>query len=155
MKTWFIRSAVAFLGLSLLLFLVIQAVPYGRSHTNPPVRNEPPWDSQQTRQLAVRACYDCHSNETVWPWYSNIAPVSWLVQMDVDSGREELNFSQWGFSEQEADEAAETIIDGEMPPWFYTLTHPEARLSTEERRALIQGMTETFGGRSERRERGR
>ena len=60
------------------LFLAIQFVPYGRDHSNPPVIGEPTWNSPETRALAVRACFDCHSNETVWPWYSNIAPVSWL-----------------------------------------------------------------------------
>ena len=60
-------------------FLLIQLVPFGRDHTNPPVVQEPKWDSPATRELAKRACFDCHSNETVWPWYSNIAPVSWLV----------------------------------------------------------------------------
>ena len=60
-------------------FLLIQLVPFGRDHTNPPVVQEPNWDSPATRELAQRACFDCHSNETVWPWYSNIAPVSWLV----------------------------------------------------------------------------
>src|SRR5574340_945670 len=68
-------------------FLLIQLVPYGRNHTNPPVTGEPRWDSPQTRALAARACFDCHSNETKWRWYSNIAPISWLIQRDVDSGR--------------------------------------------------------------------
>jgi hypothetical protein len=71
--------------------IVIQVIPYGRDHTNPPVIEEPVWDSAQTRDLAVRACFDCHSNETVWPWYSNVAPLSWLVQSDVEEGRETLN----------------------------------------------------------------
>jgi hypothetical protein len=66
-----------------LLVALIQAVPYGRAHSNPPVVSEPAWDSPRARELAVRACFDCHSNETVWPWYSNIAPVSWLIQSDV------------------------------------------------------------------------
>ena len=60
------------------LFVLIQLVRFGRNHTNPPVAQEPSWDSTETRALAERACFDCHSNETVWPWYSNIAPVSWL-----------------------------------------------------------------------------
>ncbi len=77
-------------------FLLIQLVPYGRNHTNPPVLQEPNWDSPQTRALAQRACFDCHSNETEWPWYSHVAPVSWLVQRDVEEGREKVNFSTWG-----------------------------------------------------------
>ena len=68
-------------------FLLMQFVPYGRNHSNPPVISEPHWDSPQTRELAVDACFDCHSNETNWPWYSNIAPVSWMVQRHTDEGR--------------------------------------------------------------------
>ena len=61
--------------------------------TNPPVVSEPKWDSPQTRTLAKRACFDCHSNETVWPWYSNVPPISWLVVSDTVRGRASLNFS--------------------------------------------------------------
>jgi mono/diheme cytochrome c family protein len=68
----------------------IQLVPYGRDHINPQVTQESRWDSARTRALAARACFDCHSNETVWPWYSNVAPVSWLIQRDVDEGRRAL-----------------------------------------------------------------
>ena len=128
------------------LFLLIQVVPYSRNHANPPSRNEPTWDSPTTRQLAVWACYDCHSNETIWPWYSNVAPVSWLVQRDVEQGRDQVNFSEWG-RRQEAAEAAETIIDGEMPPFGYTWLHPNARLSNPERNALIEGLQNTFGSK--------
>ncbi|MCZ7664537.1 MAG: heme-binding domain-containing protein [Thermoleophilia bacterium] len=122
----------------LVLALAIQIVPYGRSHTNPPLMREPAWRSPQTRQIAVTACYDCHSNETVWPWYSLIAPVSWLVQNDVDRGRETLNFSEWQSGNQSEDDPAEVVREGEMPPWFYTITHPAARLSPSEREALAQ-----------------
>jgi mono/diheme cytochrome c family protein len=124
--------------------LLIQLVPYGRDHYNPPVVAEPAWDSPQTRELAVRACYDCHSNETEWPWYSNVAPISWLVQRDVDEGREELDFSEWNLS-QEGDESAETVREGSMPPSQYLLTHPEARLTDAELAALEAGLVGTFG----------
>ncbi len=73
----------------------IQFVPYGRDHTNPPVTASPAWDSPRTEQLVRAACYDCHSNETVWPWYSSVAPASWLLQRDVDEGRDHMNFSEW------------------------------------------------------------
>ncbi|MCX7782465.1 MAG: heme-binding domain-containing protein, partial [Meiothermus sp.] len=84
------------IGALALVLLAIQLVPYGRDHQNPPVVAEPPWDSPQTRALFVRACADCHSNQTRWPWYSHIAPVSWLVQRDVEEGRSKLNLSLWG-----------------------------------------------------------
>ena len=110
------------------LVLVLQFVPYGHAHRNPPVSEEPQWDSPETRTLFFRACRDCHSNETVWPWYSNIAPVSWLVASDVHEGREHFNVSDWDRPDQEGDEAAELVEEGEMPLWFYLPLHPEARL---------------------------
>lgn len=125
--------------------LVIQLVPYGRDHENPPVAAEPSWDSAQTRELAVRACFDCHSNETVWPWYSSVAPMSWLVQRDVDEGREELNYSEWNGG-QEGDESAESVRQGWMPPNSYTAIHPDARLTEAELAALADGLHATFGG---------
>jgi mono/diheme cytochrome c family protein len=133
-------------GLAGVVFvIVIQFVPYGREHTNPQVSNEPPWDSQETRNLFFRACRDCHSNETQWPWYASVAPASWLVYHDVQEGRSKFNVSRWGKGKQEADEAAEEVREGEMPPWSYLLAHPEARLSEVEERALIRGLVATFG----------
>ena len=84
---------VRWLGVALIVVLVaIQLVPYGRRHTNPPVTQEPGWDQPRTRALVARACFDCHSNETAWPWYAHMAPLSWLVQRDVDEGRRALNY---------------------------------------------------------------
>ncbi|MBI4636021.1 MAG: heme-binding domain-containing protein [Candidatus Rokubacteria bacterium] len=130
-----------------LLLLAIQTVPYGRHHANPPVRMEPAWDSRETRELARRACFDCHSNETIWPWYANLAPVSWLLQRDVDAGRTTLNFSEWNRRQREARESAKTVRQGEMPPWFYKVLRPYARLTREDRQALIRGLDATFGRR--------
>jgi hypothetical protein len=122
------------------LFLVIQLVPYGRHHSNPAVQQEPNWPDTQTRDLAVRACYDCHSNETVWPWHSNIAPISWLVQNDVDEGRRRLNFSDWNHTEHEIGEISEVVRSGEMPPFYFLIQHSEARLSDAEKQTLIDGL---------------
>jgi mono/diheme cytochrome c family protein len=127
-----------------LLFVAAQLVPYGRDHDNPAVVAEPAWDTPATRELARRACFDCHSNETQWPWYSNIAPLSWLIQRDVDEGREELNWSEWG-PDEEGDEGAETVLEGSMPPDAYSLLHPEARLTDQEIDALVTGLVATFG----------
>jgi hypothetical protein len=132
------------LGVAILV-VAIQLVPYGRDHSNPPVTGEPQWDSDRTRELAVAACFDCHSNESTWPWYSNVAPMSWLVQRDVDQGREELNFSEWDKGQGEAGESAETVEEGSMPPRQYTWLHSGARLSDAEKRALIEGFIATFG----------
>ena len=141
------RRIVGRIGVALAVMVVaIQLVPYGCDHANPPVRQEPRWDRPETRALAVRACFDCHSNETVWPWYSNVAPVSWLTQWDVDEGRRKLNYSEWDRGQREARESAKTVRKGEMPPWIYLLPRPHARLATSERTALIAGLEATFGG---------
>jgi len=125
--------------------LTIQAIPYGHDHSNPPVRQEPAWDSQQTRDLAVSACFDCHSNQTRWPWYSNVAPASWLIQRDVEEGRQRMNFSEWDRPQPGAEEAVEAVQEGDMPPSQYRLLHPGARLSSTERQTLIQGLEATLG----------
>ena len=129
----------------MLLLLVIQLFPLGKQHDNPPVVQEPGWDSPQTRQLAQRACFDCHSNETIWPWYSYVAPISWLIARDVREGRERLNFSEWGQGEQEVEEVGEVVRQGSMPPNYFLITHPAARLSPAEKEALIKGFSATFG----------
>lgn len=121
--------------------LGIQAIPYGHRHLNPPVRGEPPWDSPATRALAVRGCFDCHSNQTVWPWYASVAPASWLVQHDVDAGRKHLNFSEWDQPQRHAHHATEEVHDGGMPPWWY----PWDRLSRADRDALARGLASTIG----------
>ncbi|HEX7976126.1 MAG TPA: heme-binding domain-containing protein [Anaerolineales bacterium] len=161
------RGCLAGISILLLAFivllLVIQIIPYGKNHANPPVVQEPNWDSPQTRALAVRACFDCHSNETTWPWYSNIAPVSWLVYWDVQEGRQRLNFSDingtqrtgrgeggegsGGGEGRGGDEMARVIEGGSMPPWYYILQHPTAGLSTAEKPQLIQGLQATLGNR--------
>lgn len=128
-----------------ILFLGIQVIPYGRNHTNPPTRLEPVWDSLQTRELAVRACFDCHSNQTHWPWYAYVAPSSWLVQSDVEEGRKDLNFSEWNRPQEHAGQSAKIVRKGTMPPWYYVPFRPKANLSPAETQALIQGLIATFG----------
>lgn len=147
LKTILRRAAIAVL----VLLIIIQFVPYGRNHTNPSVRVEPQWDSTETRALAKRACFDCHSNETEWPWYSQVAPISWLVQNDVTEGRRKLNFSEWDRPQEEAEEAAEQIQENEMPPWFYLPLHADARLSAEEKQTLIRGLQTTIGDHERRK----
>ncbi len=130
---------------TVILFVVIQAIPYGRNHTNPPTRVEPPWDSPETRELAVRACFDCHSNQTDWPWYAHVAPFSWLVQDDVDEGRKKLNFSEWNRLQEHAGQSAKMVREGTMPLWRYVAFNPQANLSSDERQALIRGLIATIG----------
>jgi mono/diheme cytochrome c family protein len=112
--------------------------------TNPPVVQEPAWDSPATRALAQRACFDCHSNQTVQPWYAQVAPVSWLLADHIKEGREHLNFSAVDGTE-EPEEMAEEILKGAMPTADYKFMHPEARLSPEERDSLVRGLYATFG----------
>lgn len=140
------RGAVA----AIALLALIQLVPYGKGSRNPPVTNEPAWDSPRTRALFFTACRDCHSNETQWPWYASFAPASWLVYRDVQEGRSEFNVSRWDRVKQEADEAAGQVRRGKMPPWYYLAAHPEARLDESEERELIRGLVATFGDESGR-----
>jgi hypothetical protein len=125
--------------------VAIQFVPYGRDHVNPPVGAELTWDSPGTRALAKQACFDCHSNETEWPAYSRVAPVSWLIQRDVSQGRAVLNFSEWQRPQEEATEAAEEVLEGEMPLRIYRLMHAHARLSAADRERLARGLERTLG----------
>jgi len=128
------------------LLIVIQFIPYGKDHTNPQVVAEPKWDSPQTRALFMKACVDCHSNETKWPAYSNVAPISWVVYNHVVEGREHLNVSNWGHQKKnEGEDAAEEVEEGEMPLTSYLLAHPEAKLTKSETEQLIQGLKNTFG----------
>ncbi|CAN5205811.1 heme-binding domain-containing protein [soil metagenome] len=122
----------------IVVFVGIQLIPVDR--TNPPVETEVPAPAN-VRTVLRRACYDCHSNETVWPWYSKLAPVSWLVARDVNDGRKELNFSTWNryTTEQQVKKFKESwkeVAEGEMPPWIYLPTHRDAVLSTEEKAIL-------------------
>ncbi len=124
----------------IVAFIGIQFVPVERS--NPPVTGEidaPP----RVKEILMRSCYDCHSNETVWPWYSYIAPASWLLADDVAEGRAELNFSEWkGYDEKRKlkkfKETREEVEEGEMPQWYYVIMHPEAKLSDADKQALFE-----------------
>jgi mono/diheme cytochrome c family protein len=126
------------------LFVLAQLVPYGHTQKNAPVVQEPKWDSTTTRELAHRACMNCHGNQTTWPWYSNIAPVSWLVASDVYGAREHLNFTEFQKPQKKAHDAVDEVQGGDMPPWFYVIMHPEAKLSDTDRSALIEGFKRTF-----------
>jgi len=128
-------------GLGLLAVAVlVQLVPYGRDHTNPPVTRDAPWPDGRARELATAACYDCHSNQTRWPPQSHLAPFSWLLTRDVEQGRDELNFSTWDSDDGEADDAADAVAEASMPPRRYVLVHPDAALSQAERQVLVDAL---------------
>ena len=127
-----------------VLFLA-QAIRIDRS--NQPVRADLSADPA-IHSVLRRACYNCHSNETSWPWYSGVAPVSWLVGSDVEEGRQHVNFSEWGNYDQGTQShklrgIAEELQKGDMPPWYYTIVHTESRLSTAERDQIVNWALET------------
>ena len=128
----------------IILFGLIQLVPYGKAHSNPPVVNSPVWDSPETATMVRNACMDCHSNETVWPWYSNIAPSSWLLQADVEEGRARFNMSNWPTNKAGqqglVEEMVRLIQRGSMPPFQYLIIHSNARFSAAQKEQLIQGL---------------
>ena len=123
-----------------IVVLAIQLVPVDR--TNPPVTGAitgvPPAAADPLR----RACYDCHSHETTWPWYSAVAPIAWLVAHDVHEAREHLNFSTWAElgprkKTKRLDQLVEVLEDDEMPPWLYDVAHSAVRLDARERLAIL------------------
>jgi mono/diheme cytochrome c family protein len=147
-RRWWLTVIVV----AVALFAVVQLVPYRVD--NPPVVNEPNWDSAQTRALAVTACYDCHSNESRPLWFEKVAPLSWWITNHVKEGRGALNFSEWGSSGQgESDDVVESVREGSMPPSNYTWfgLHSDAKLTPKQRHQLADGLQKTIaqsGGRS-------
>jgi hypothetical protein len=137
------RKVVIIAGAVVVLFLAIQLVPVDRS--NPPVVAD--FDGPPDVEAVLRgSCYDCHSHETEWPWYSYVAPSSWLVAHDVEEAREHLNLSSWGTYDARrqaklAEEMWEEVEDGEMPLLMFRLAHPDARL-TETDRATLRAWSE-------------
>ena len=125
---------------SFVIFLLIQFIPFGHDHSNPATTSEPAWNTPQSRQLVKESCFQCHSNETVWPWYGNIAPASWLVSFDVIRGRNKFNFSEWNTNPGELDEMIESIQEGEMPPIQYWIFHPSSKLNDQQKQDLIQAL---------------
>lgn len=119
-------------------FAAMQLVQCER--TNPPVTGDIK-TSPEVKAILKRACYDCHSNETKYPWYARVAPMAWLLHRDVVEGRKHLNFSEW--ASLPADKKAKKqkgswreVSKGDMPLWFYMPMHDEAKLSDADRRAL-------------------
>ena len=131
----------------MVIELAIQAVPYGRSHAQGPVTGEPQWADAETRELMVRACFGCHSNQVEYPSYASVAPISWMVQSHIDEGREAVNYSEFATNPGDAEESFEVVKEGSMPPAYYTRfgLHPEARLTPEEMKTLLNGLQNTPG----------
>jgi hypothetical protein len=126
--------------IGVVIMIGIQFIPVDR--TNPPLRSEVQ-APDSVMVILKKACYDCHSNQTSWPWYSYVAPGSWFVVRHVNHGRGDLNFSEWPTFDFEAQDLAmsdirEQIEDGKMPLSSYILLHPEARLTSNDRRTLLR-----------------
>jgi hypothetical protein len=126
------RRVLGITAVAIVAFFVVAQL-FRIDRTNPPVESDVPAPPDVKAALRA-ACYDCHSNETTWPWYSHVAPVSWLLAYDVKKGREELNYSTWQQydarrQQKKMNETVETLNEGEMPPWYYLAIHRDARLA--------------------------
>lgn len=140
----------------MVLILALVAIQFTPSE-KPAVVLENPGDihnevliNQEVSGILRAACYDCHSNETSYPWYASVAPVSWLVTHDVEEGRDELNFSEWATypakrKHHKLEEVIEQVEEGEMPMPIYTVTHGEARLSDDQMAALVSWANTEMG----------
>jgi hypothetical protein len=128
----------SFVIVGLLGFGLLQVFQPSIVHNNPAVVSEPNWQNATAKEIAVRACFDCHSNQTNWPWYSKIAPVSWLLAKDVVDGRAVLNFSEWKPQIAPSAELVRLKLEnGSMPKPQYLALHAEARLTQQEINLLI------------------
>jgi Haem-binding domain len=134
--------------------LMIAVIAFGAAQIIRPSRTNPPVDpkleigsvlalDKAVSAIFDRSCNDCHSHRTVWLWYSNVAPISWLIAHDVNDGREDLNFSQWGsYSAQRREkrlgDICKKVTEGEMPGVPYTLLHPSAKLTQADVQAICR-----------------
>lgn len=129
----------------IVVIIGIQFIPVIKP--NPPVTNQVAWNSPETKATFMGACADCHSNETVWPWYSKVAPLSWWINYHVEHGREYFNISVQDMGDY--DEAHEAVHEGWMPLDSYKWMHPKARLTQEQRDVFSAGLEKTFAKASE------
>lgn len=129
---------------ALTLLLLAQAVPYGRSHANPRPTKPVAFVTTHGQRLFTEACGDCHSDLTRWPWYSNVAPMSWLVQNDVNGGRGAFNVSEWDKPQPELGDIVDQVTGGGMPPAQYKLIRSAATLSKGQRSELAAELTRIY-----------
>jgi len=129
-----------------IFFIGLQCIPSSFDRTNPPVTGAPNWNSPETKATFMIACADCHSNETRFPWYSRIAPGSWLIEKDIRNGRRHFNVSEWDRSQRGGEDAAEEVQRGSMPIGPYLLLHPATNFTVAEKHRFVNGLQLTFGG---------
>ena len=129
-----VKASKVLLGLGLSAALGIQLIPV--EHSNPPVESDL-FATPEVKAVLKRSCYACHSNETPWPWYGHVAPISWLFNEEVLEGRSEMNFSTWkkyrlGERSDYFEDMIEQVKSKEKPPWYFRLIDPSIQLSTRE-----------------------
>ncbi|MEN8122979.1 MAG: heme-binding domain-containing protein [Bacteroidota bacterium] len=135
----------------LVIIIIPQLIPVDRPENNDDKTNDLIANNKipdTIASLLKSSCYDCHSNQTIYPWYANIAPISWLVVRDVKLGREELNFSDWEtlskmYKAKQLNNLSEEVEEGKMPMPIYLITHGDAKLSEQKKAALVN-WSETF-----------
>ena len=149
MFRWLLRIVLV----AVALLVIAQVLPIGRVH-NAAATKEAPWPDAASKQLAVAACYDCHSNHTHLLWYDKVAPVSWYVANHVEEGRAKLNFDEWD-KPQNAHELADSVQEGGMPLTSYTLLHSSGRLTATEKAKLVAALRELQKTAIDRRAGGR
>jgi len=142
-----LRTTKIILIIFFLAILGIQFVPVKLD--NPPIKGQIQAPAN-IQKILKRSCYDCHSNTTNYPWYSRVAPVSWLIESDVQNGRKHLNFSEWSLYEprtkrKKLDEIKEEIRDDKMPMEIYTYLHPSAQLSVDDKIQINRWVDQQLG----------
>ena len=143
------KIIISIAGILVIGFFLLQVMPIGMIRPNferkpdPKTTTTVEWNSPEVHNLVRRACFDCHSNETTYPWYSQVAPVSWLVNRDVNQGRGAMNFSQDAATDYDIKDL-EWHLYNDMPPRIYLVMHPDAKLTDEERAILLEGFKATF-----------
>ena len=144
MKKYFTKKKI-FIGLVIVL-LVMQAFRIDKTtkpvDTNTDFISVTGANAEVSNTLKI-ACYDCHSDQTIYPWYTNIAPVSWWIKHHIDEGSHHLNFSVWGTykdkrKHHKLEECIELVEEGEMPMDSYTWTHKEAKLTDAQKLQLVE-----------------
>lgn len=142
-----LRVFGSFAAAFVIMVVSIQVIPYGQPRTYPEGSGEPDWATPETRELMVRACYACHSNEVDYPAYSRVAPFSWTVQGHINAGRRAVNYSDFAANPAEGDATVKVTEDRSMPPSYYTLfgLNDHARLTDTELEDLIKGLRATPG----------
>ena len=138
------RMVLILITVAIMFLLLIQLIPFGHTRSNPPVISEPNWSSPRARALVKEHCFQCHSNETNWTWYSRIAPVSWLIAYGVIEGRKDFNFSDWENNSGDLDEMIEVIQASKAPPIQFWIFHPNSRLTGQQKQELIREVKYIF-----------